>query len=141
MELCLTGLFLLVRDSEDKASCTAHAVIMIIVTVLTALFHCTLSCQRRLHWLSLLGLHRHKSNDTVPEQAKDGPIVTSGAAQKIPGRDDILTSRPSVLWIPKDRLGVSDDEIYNTMRTKGLWASNKGAYLEGARVKLQGPPP
>lgn len=145
MELSLTGLFLLVRDTEDKASCTAQAVIMILVTVSTAIFQCTLSCHRQLRWMDLRRLYRHKADqtgtDTVLEQAKGGPMVTSVATQKIPGRDDVLTSRPSVLWIPKDRLGVSDDEIYGIMRTKGLWASNKGACLEGPRVKLQGAPP
>lgn len=145
MELCLGGLFLLVRDADNKASCTAQAALMIIVTALTALCQCTLGCDRRPRWLTLLGLYNRRADqgciDTLPDQAKDRPRVTSVATPKAPRRDDVLTSRPSVLWIPQDRLGVSDDEVYDIMRTKGLWASNKGACLEGAKVRLLGGPP
>lgn len=145
MELCLSGLFFLVRDEEDKASCTAQAVIMIIVTAMTALFHCTLVYGYKPRWLALSVFDIHKKDQSgvkkQPERVKERPTITYVAAQRDPNRDDIITSRPLVLWLPKDRLGVSDDEIYHTMRTKGLWVSNKGARLEGARVKLSGTPP
>jgi hypothetical protein len=38
MELCLAGLFFLVRDEDGKAVCTTQAAIMIVITVVTALF-------------------------------------------------------------------------------------------------------
>jgi hypothetical protein len=135
-------LFFLVRDAENVASCTWQAVIMIIVTALTALFHCTLDHGHRLRWLALPAIiHQtdQRSSKRRPEWTKSA--VATEAAQADPDRDDVLSSRPSVLWIPKDRLGISDDEIYDTMSSKGLWISNKGAHLEGGRVKLDGPPP
>lgn len=51
MELCLTGLFFLVRDTNGKAACTAQAIIMIFATVLTVLFHSALNHGHKLHWL------------------------------------------------------------------------------------------
>ncbi|KAI9885846.1 MAG: Kynureninase (L-kynurenine hydrolase) [Watsoniomyces obsoletus] len=38
MELCLIGLFFLVRDENEEVACQSQAVIMIIVTILTALY-------------------------------------------------------------------------------------------------------
>ncbi|KAK9371161.1 hypothetical protein V1509DRAFT_613788 [Lipomyces kononenkoae] len=38
MELCLVGLFFLVRDSDLQPSCTPHAIIMIVVFVFTAIY-------------------------------------------------------------------------------------------------------
>ncbi|KFY49784.1 hypothetical protein V496_09797 [Pseudogymnoascus sp. VKM F-4515 (FW-2607)] len=38
MEVCLIGLFFLVRDSENNKACLPHAIIMIVVMVMTALF-------------------------------------------------------------------------------------------------------
>ncbi|KAK9484539.1 hypothetical protein V1527DRAFT_520396 [Lipomyces starkeyi] len=43
MELCLVGLFFLVRDENLKASCTAHAIIMIVVFVFTAIYQIVLN--------------------------------------------------------------------------------------------------
>ena len=39
MEIALIGLFLLVRDSQDNVACKSHAIIMIIMLILTAVFH------------------------------------------------------------------------------------------------------
>lgn len=38
MEVCLVGLFFLVRDNEGNLACTPQAIIMIVVTILTALY-------------------------------------------------------------------------------------------------------
>ncbi len=39
MEIALIGLFFLVRDYEDKVACKAQAIIMIVVLILTVIFH------------------------------------------------------------------------------------------------------
>ena len=39
LEISLIGLFLLVRDTEDNYACSSQATIMIVVLVLTAIFH------------------------------------------------------------------------------------------------------
>lgn len=39
LEIALIGLFLLVRDTQNKFACSSQAIIMIVVLVLTAVFH------------------------------------------------------------------------------------------------------
>ncbi|KAK9236754.1 hypothetical protein V1525DRAFT_362281 [Lipomyces kononenkoae] len=43
MELCLVGLFFLVRDSDSRPSCTAQAIIMIVVFIFTAIYQFVLN--------------------------------------------------------------------------------------------------
>lgn len=42
MEICLIGLFFLVRDSDNSVACAPQGIIMIVVTVLTVLYHLTM---------------------------------------------------------------------------------------------------
>lgn len=45
---------------------------------------------------------------------------------------DALRSKRPVVWIPRDDLGVSDDEIYRTQRlSKHIWISNEYQALDG----------
>ncbi len=39
LEIALIGLFFLVRDTQDKFACSSQAIIMIVILVLTAIFH------------------------------------------------------------------------------------------------------
>ncbi|KFZ18578.1 hypothetical protein V501_01143 [Pseudogymnoascus sp. VKM F-4519 (FW-2642)] len=52
MELCLAGLFFLVRDADGNATCTPQAIITIVTVAFTALFHFSLVHRSGLHWLS-----------------------------------------------------------------------------------------
>lgn len=45
---------------------------------------------------------------------------------------DALRAKRPVIWIPRDDLGVSDDEIYRTQRfSKHIWISNEYQALDG----------
>lgn len=45
---------------------------------------------------------------------------------------EALRAKRPVIWIPRDDLGVSDDEIYRTQRfTKHIWISNEYQALDG----------
>ena len=45
---------------------------------------------------------------------------------------DALRSRRPVIWIPRDDIGVSDDEIFRTQRfSKHIWISNEYQALDG----------
>lgn len=45
---------------------------------------------------------------------------------------DALRSKRPVVWIPRDDLGVSDDEVYRTQRfSKHVWISNEYQGLDG----------
>lgn len=56
---------------------------------------------------------------------------------------DALRARRPVIWIPRDDLGVSDDEIYRTQRfSKHIWISNEYQALDGkARPIFSRSPP
>ncbi len=56
---------------------------------------------------------------------------------------EALRSKRPVVWIPRDELGVSDDEIYRCQRfSKHVWISNYCAGLDGKSsvVFARGPP-
>lgn len=56
---------------------------------------------------------------------------------------EALRSKRPVIWIPRDELGVSDDEIYRCQRfSKHVWISNYCAALDGkgSVVFARGPP-
>lgn len=45
---------------------------------------------------------------------------------------DALRAKRPVIWIPRDDLGVSDDEVYRTQRfSKHIWISNEYQVLDG----------
>ncbi|KAL2872564.1 putative DUF221 domain protein [Aspergillus lucknowensis] len=45
---------------------------------------------------------------------------------------DALRAKRPVIWIPRDDLGVSDDEVYHTQRfSKHIWISNEYQALDG----------
>lgn len=56
---------------------------------------------------------------------------------------EALRARRPVIWIPRDDLGVSDDEIHRTQRySKHIWISNEHTGLDGkARVIYRRSPP
>ena len=56
---------------------------------------------------------------------------------------EALRSKRPVIWIPRDELGVSDDEIYRCQRfSKHIWISNAFAGLDGeGSVVFARPPP
>ena len=58
-------------------------------------------------------------------------------------RDEALTSARPVIWIPKDDLGVADDEIIHIRKTyDNIWISNEGASLDAqGRLRVWGDPP
>lgn len=60
-----------------------------------------------------------------------------------PAQDEALGSSSPVLWVPKDELGIVDNEIYYMKRAyNSIWISNEGTSLdERGKLKLCGPPP
>ncbi|KFZ15477.1 hypothetical protein V501_02703 [Pseudogymnoascus sp. VKM F-4519 (FW-2642)] len=48
-----------------------------------------------------------------------------------PCQDETLTSDPPVLWIPRDELGVAEDEIVHTRETWGTPLSSQSTEATG----------
>ncbi|KFY32477.1 hypothetical protein V493_00157 [Pseudogymnoascus sp. VKM F-4281 (FW-2241)] len=143
MELCLAGLFFLVRDAKENAACRAHGIIMIIVVGFTALFHYDLGHENWLNWLSsTLG------SKPQPAQAGRTRGMRSSTADIWAFQDDLnqdksVTSVRPILWIPKDARGIANDEIYHMTRThSNIWINSEGAHLDGRGcITLDGKPP
>lgn len=135
MELCLAGLFLLVRDAENKAACIPQAGIILAAIVLTALFHYGLA-GRGLQWLTPSTWF----NLQPAMGRRVGVPAGTTMIKAFHGSDEALSSICPVPWIPRDKLGISTDEIYHARR-RGILMSNEGVSLERGKIKLQGPPP
>ncbi|KAG0644890.1 hypothetical protein HOY80DRAFT_877887 [Tuber brumale] len=252
MEVCLIGLFFLVRDTEDRVACFPQAIIMIVVTILTILYQYTLNSafgplltylpitleddavlrdeafakdneRRRLLTSGNIVPEEQEGDDlnevlaerekrerrmdrradeiemrniqNVRENKKEGkPSLFSrgrGHAERpdvgdpemqsrlpppkkqphtrpelmlfediadniedlSPGERDILVGRAfqhealrakrPVIWIPRDDLGISDDEVQRTQKfSDNVWISNEYTGLDRkGRVVYKRPPP
>ncbi|KAH8205522.1 hypothetical protein TruAng_000228 [Truncatella angustata] len=260
MEICLIGLFFIVRDDANNLTCTPHAIIMIVVTILTVLYQLLLNYsfgplfrylpitfedeavlrdeafqRAQDHRLGLLenedddeavekeGLPSHNRNgqsalhtDGAIEKPRKGNKFTNFApvkglthagslairggkalknhtydraeqgvksaakyreerrkkdleAQRAIGealyggyhdeiedltpeerdalvqhafKHEALRARRPVLWIPRDDLGVSDDEIRRTeLFSEHIWISNEGTALDSKVRVLYGRAP
>ncbi|CZT53510.1 uncharacterized protein RSE6_15125 [Rhynchosporium secalis] len=132
MELCLTGLFFLVRNTDGRAACTGQAIIMMFATLLTVLFHCTLNHGHKLHWLPFVRNIKQPANQVDNEgKAHWGHNAVSPTNSPSEPKDEALISTRPIVWIPKDELGVSDDEISHIRKTyNSIWISNEGASLD-----------
>ena len=142
MELCLAGLFFLVRDVNEHAACRAQGVIMIIAVGFTALFHYGLGHENWLNWLLWLSSRLSSEPQPQPAQVRSS-TADIWAFQDDPSQDKSITSAHPILWIPKDGRGIANDEIYHMTRTHcSIWVSSEGAHLsERGCVTLDGKPP
>ena len=70
-------------------------------------------------------------------------LRSQGYSKAIPAQDEALRAPRPVVWIPKDELGIADDEILFVRRThESIWINNEGASLdERGKLRLCGPPP
>ena len=75
MQICLTGLFFLVRDKEGKARCTGQAAITIVSLVLTAIFQVTLDYNQGTIWLPSWSLFQRYVNQP---KRKESPKLRLG---------------------------------------------------------------
>ena len=221
MEVCLIGLFFLVRDAQGRVACAPHGIIMIVATIFTVIFQYMLNqafgplltylpitleddaairdeefareqdAERRKHLLGgqehaganlneLLEARERAESDGIelrtmdasqtrrdPDSAGDGSLAGSGDKPAVelfqniadeiedltPEERDRLVARAfqhpairakrPVIWIPRDDLGVSDDEIRRTMKLSDkVWISNEYAGLDArCRVKYSRSPP
>ncbi|PVH75949.1 DUF221-domain-containing protein [Cadophora sp. DSE1049] len=155
MELCLSGLFFLVRDAEDRATCIAQAIIMIVAAGLTALFHYNLDHNLGIQLPSLPGVLKHtmvrsSSRSREPpnrrgkSEATELPTTVKPMTLQANFRhDEALSSPRPVIWIPKDDIGIADDEIYHMQKAhSNILTSNKNASIdERGKLISWGPPP
>jgi len=146
MEMCLLGLFLLVRDEHQRSSCKFQAAVMIIVTGVTVTFQILLNraFAPLLQFLSLVSADQcRESGDVVTTTHLEEPehdektnehyhahtehrMYCEGTFQ-----NEALRVKRPVVWIPKDTIGISDSELYQTkMSYPDISISNENASMK-----------
>lgn len=158
MEMCLLGLFLLVRDEHQRLSCKIQAVVMMVATGLTVTFQILLNraFAPLLQFLSLVSADQCRESGDVqltylPRDEKindrssqyyhthtERQLYCEGTF-----RNQALRVQKPVVWIPKDTIGISDGELYQTMKYyPGIAISNEHASMKsnGDLVVGENPP-
>ena len=164
MEICLVGLFLLVRDNQQRLRCIGQAIVMILATGLTVTFQVLLNraIAPLLQFLSVVtsdqGLEsgycsrtQHESEKSAQVRERSGSLIeTQNHSQReqqlcprVAFKHEALRFQRPVVWIPKDDVGISDDELYQTKKSYAeLSISNDRARLNSdGRLVIEGNPP
>jgi calcium permeable stress-gated cation channel len=151
LQLCLIGLFTLGQDAHGGRGCLPQAVMMCFALMCTAVYH------RKLVVVYSPLFSRTAMDGTGADQAgllnkeiysptvdgkKDISQGHSASSSTSPHRirQPVLTERRPVVWIPQDRLGVSDYVINETREIHGMRIpiSNENAILDNkGRVVCQ----
>lgn len=163
MEIYLIGLFLLVRDDNNRSACMGQAVIMAVATVMTIGFQVFLTdafdpCLQFLPYAGNedkiekenLGSESRKGNwalrrlhDLIPRNGTsriwsdvnpEGKYLTpfdDPDTSPLALRHQPLCVEKSVVWIPEDPLGISEDEICRVKSCYGnVRISNENANID-----------
>jgi hypothetical protein len=143
MELCLGGLFYLVRDGNDEPVCAAQAIAMIFLVFFTLVFQCTMGYWDGLSWrpTSIMGkiVGYHKQEKVESKQVNRFDTARTVCFSKCGNAGSISRC---IIWVPKDALGIAANESYHSRRyNKRLVLSTKGAVLnKDGRIVLSGGP-
>jgi hypothetical protein len=149
MELCLAGLFFLVRDAENKALCTTQGIIMAVAIALTVLFHVLL--YGAFSWVRLSGylksIQSSSQHESLPEtrrgkETAEQITVGLNGLEADQLEDEALQACRPIIWIPKDELGIAADEISHERGAYESTLSCQGTGLdEYGKIRVWGPPP
>ena len=148
MEISLIGLFCFVRDADGQAAGLYQAGGMCCLLVLTLLFHRQLDrvfCP--LFDFPLLELKDGGPGDSfLPALDAEKVFRDRRPPARIVPEDlfaAAVNDQGGTVWIPRDGLGVSDDEIkWSQKLSQDLKISNKGAAIDarGTVAYSQNPP-
>ncbi|KAI9833116.1 MAG: hypothetical protein M1826_000483 [Phylliscum demangeonii] len=89
------------------------------------------------------GAHSFSLFEGMPSQLEDLTEDQRDALVQRAFQHEALRSKRPVIWIPRDPLGVSDDEVYRTQRfSKHIWISNSYTAIDHkGRVMWRRSPP
>jgi len=115
-ELCMIGLFSLSLGSDSsKGRTLGPLVLLVILLVITALYHIYIN--RRLHPL-MRYLPSTIMTDRLAPSAVDNTVYLQPSFKE----------KPPLLWIPKDKAGVSAEEIKGSADV--IRMTDEGAFLD-----------
>ena len=140
LEIYLIGLFLLVRDDNQAWCCIGQAVVMILMTMLTIGFQILVNNAFGPLLVYLPTMHHRCDQECSQElrntrRASGDTCGSPDLNQSVPSQFQfqhkaLLVQRPTI-WIPKDSLGISDNEISQTRATSAeISISNEGASID-----------
>ncbi|KAI9785251.1 MAG: hypothetical protein M1835_003368 [Candelina submexicana] len=162
MEICLVGLFFLVRDEDNNLNCKTQGIIMIVLVVATVVYQFLLN-EAFAPLVTYLPINLENGaqwhdDEVAREQQEDRQAVTSqrstnSASSSVERKREAdlhlafqhesLRAKRPIIWLPNDELGVSDDEVRRTKKvSRRIWMSNEGALLDKkGRVMYTADPP
>ncbi|KAF4445916.1 hypothetical protein F53441_10387 [Fusarium austroafricanum] len=137
MELCMAGLFFLVRDENKKSVCTTHGIIMIVVLLLTILYQLLLnfSFSPLFRYLPITFEDEAVLRDQAFQRAQDqrlGLLDDDDLQEEAGDRNEYEKSRESENGnsIEMKRLG----SVRRPMNKVGTWARGGGQQLRKLTV-------
>lgn len=144
MELCLGGLFVLVRSPDGKSACTAQALTIAIVGFFTVIFHSTIDYRGRLRWKSI-AMCGSKVFSCEKEKSEKEQIQEHSTATTVhsSGHENSGSISRCIVWVPRDSIGIAENEGYHSRKqNKRLILSCDGAFLNRhGKIVLRGGPP
>ncbi|KAI9766708.1 MAG: hypothetical protein M1840_006352 [Geoglossum simile] len=137
MEASLAGLFFLIRDSHEEAVCNGQAAVMIVTMISTAIYQYILN-ETFGPLLKYLPIKLDSDVFHHDQGFVLGDIQETGMATEMPFRHESSGAGRPVIRIPKDILGISEDEIHQSRAlSKLISISDRGVSLDiNGRVNI-----
>lgn len=125
LEIVLIGLFLLVRDVDDNVACKSQAIIMIVVLILTAIFH------------FVMEQHLRPLYEFLPVTLEDSAVHAERQLFLTPNRDSVSYCRDSngIELSNMSPVGMMDGSSVSHVPMKNV--ASTAAYARKALVKLK----
>ncbi|GAO52273.1 DUF221-domain-containing protein [Saitoella complicata NRRL Y-17804] len=153
LEVLFIGLFFAARDAQNNLCAIPQAVLMIVALVITALFHIWLKWKLKpfeetLPRDEVFAESDHPFSDAHKIPSVEGAVVPDTAAQGFDGeimsegyKNEALRAFPPTIWIPKDHLGIGEDEA-RRITDRQVEASYEHAEIaEKGDISVDGRPP
>ncbi|KAH3673239.1 hypothetical protein WICPIJ_009858 [Wickerhamomyces pijperi] len=165
LEICLIGLFALSRNEFDEANCLYHALLTLILLILTAVgqsqtqklfqnlltknlsltLHKSIEAGEKLRTNEKQGEERHELEDQEREQEQENELIMPDLERKGLHNDtffqECFQNNNATVWLPKDEFGFSDSEIIY-LKELGIDCSNSNSTLTSDGViEIQNSPP
>ena len=133
LEIYLIGLFLLVRDENQAWCCIGQAAVMILMTTSTIGFQVLVNNAFGPLLVYLPTMHHRYDGACSHTQGiyHGGPLDPGAPASQFQFQHKALLVQRPMIWIPKDSLGISDNEVSQTRSDSAeVSISNEGAIID-----------
>jgi len=132
LEIALIGLFFLVRDTQDNVACSSQAIVMIVILILTAIFH------------FVMEQHLRPLYEFLPVTLEDSAVDAERQRFLVPDENEASSERQvngdSIRMLGSDVDGTLDGGMNKPTKTPGshIQKRNISATAAHARTILSG---